>query len=381
LTGFFDTLRPAPVPMLLGGTGPRDTGQPQAVSLLPATQGLGTEGNGLNDAAQAWWDWRNANAAATWQHPENLVLGFGGIMAGPKALTADLAALARAREMQTAGRAMEDIRADTGWFEGPKLPGKNGWRFEIPDQEAVYRPGGVVAELKRQGIPDPWQSQTGFAAPVRDFMSHRELFDAYPELGNKILYIDPTLKEQGYLGTYGTRWGPDTLSLNTEIAPRPEGGKSVLLHELMHGVQRIEDFPRGGNPTMPEVRNVVDAEIKERLADLDARMNSYQQFVGNFRNQYEAKHGDRPGGDWFQEFRRLYPEMVNEQGRLFDEWHTLNSGPGRNALYQEGYHRLFGEIEARDVQARMNMDPVTRMLAPPYASQGIPRSRYIIRGE
>lgn len=65
--------------------------------------------------------------------------GFGnqrGSLAGPRALTADLAALDRAKRGEAAGRDMDEIQKVTGWRKDET--GK--WFFEISDKDAKFNP-------------------------------------------------------------------------------------------------------------------------------------------------------------------------------------------------------------------------------------------------
>jgi hypothetical protein len=52
--------------------------------------------------------------------------------AGPQAQTADIHALATARDRIAAGANPEVVRRETGWFRGPDLK----WRYEITDEDA-----------------------------------------------------------------------------------------------------------------------------------------------------------------------------------------------------------------------------------------------------
>lgn len=98
----------------------------------------------------------------------------------------------------------------------------------------------------------------------------------------------------------------------------PEAIRSTLLHELQHAVQIIEGFARVGSPH------------DEAFISAAAAM----------------------GID------------------------TTNKKALRDA-----YDRLFGEVEARDVQARSTLTAEELRERPPYVSQGIPESDFIVRRE
>lgn len=62
------------------------------------------------------------------------------MFAGEKSQTADLDALARAKQMAASGTDMERIRQETGWFRSKVTGGK--WAYEIDDSKATYNPYG-----------------------------------------------------------------------------------------------------------------------------------------------------------------------------------------------------------------------------------------------
>jgi hypothetical protein len=62
------------------------------------------------------------------------------------------------------------------------------------------------------------------------------------------------------------------------------------------------------------------------------------------------------------------PAMV-ERGRGFAEMKPF-----------EAYRRLAGEVEARNVQSRMDMDAATRRATPPWSTEDVPRDQQIVRG-
>ena len=96
----------------------------------------------------------------------------------------------------------------------------------------------------------------------------------------------------------------------------PTQARSTLLHELQHAVQVIEGFARGGKPKDPYL-----VEAAQALG-ID---------ISTSRTMYVA------------------------------------------------YQRLLGEVEARDVQARRDLTAEELRERPPYVSQGIPESEFIVQ--
>lgn len=153
--------------------------------------------------------------------------GAAGIFGGKLAKTADLRALNEAKLMALHGRLPDFVRLDTNWF---RSPADHKWRFEIPDNNS---------RLKYM----PTEEGDGAIANVGSLFQHPELFKAYPELqGNPAVLIKDSSKPTGH-GLFEN--GSGTVHV---AAPNSNVGRSVMLHELNHGVQNIEGFSPGNNP-------------------------------------------------------------------------------------------------------------------------------------
>lgn len=78
---------------------------------------------------------------------------------------------------------------------------------------------------------------------IEDLIQHPELFSLYPELKDIKVYGDKNLPK----GTLGKYYGSQK-----EMAIHPDVSvdqiKSIALHELQHGIQKIEGWQAGGTP-------------------------------------------------------------------------------------------------------------------------------------
>lgn len=192
--------------------------------------------------------------------------------AGEKAETADLEALERAKQMQTAGADANTILRDTGWFVG--RDGK--WRFEIDDSGMQYYRGGDAAFrsnhpeyaeyqtlmskmlngtitdaefVRMQELHQTWGNEyqrlsarlKGGTARLTDIIDHSALFEAYPDL--KYVRVEFVPLEEGE----NAKYNPFSLRLtiNEKLKNAPE---EILLHEIQHAIQQNEDFTRGASP-------------------------------------------------------------------------------------------------------------------------------------
>lgn len=260
--------------------------------------------------------------------PGSAPAGALGVYGGRLAKTANLPKLADAEQMAAAGANSEAIRTATGWFQGPE--GK--WRFEIPDDTAsLTRAPGVAGDT------------------VGDILRHPDLMAAYPDMARTKVRGDNLGAHRGefYQGSMGPR-----VALNTQTLRTPEELKSTLLHELQHAVQDREGFAPGGNEGA--VNGMVTA-AERRIADLRGQAQSRFWEVGTV---------DEPG---MQALKQQIDAAEAELAHL-----------GTGGF--DGYQRLAGEVEARDVQARMNMPNSQRAATAPYSSQGIPPEQMILRG-
>lgn len=318
-----------------------------------------------------------------------------GQFAGPQSETADIHALARAKDMIAGGASAEQVRRETGWFRGPDMK----WRYEISDEDARFSTAGIVtpedvaAEIgdEIKVAPDPknpdlfratWgegQNYTGAFGrseqdaidsllraiakkrtpadafnpsniksgteyALGDILDHDRLFAAYPDLKMIPVRFDSDLKSWGAVNGYGSE-----MTLNADRI-KAEGGDlmSTILHEVQHLIQRREGFARGGNTEM-------SAQVKTALQRL---VQSKQGEVSRFENEnrllfMEADEARRMVGyaNMFQDFDRLmgYSRMDRPSGvfrhiRNATQWfHTpiIRENADLNLRASELYRSLY----------------------------------------
>lgn len=237
--------------------------------------------------------------------------------AGPKAATADTMGLADAMTRIAQGQNREQIRQETGWFQGPD--GK--WRFEIDDTGATLRLDNGSAR-----------------GPLGDYLFHPRLFEAYPLLRH--VFVDIGVAEWLDEGGGFDPRGNGAIQVQ---AKDKEMALSVLLHEIQHGIQSIEGFAMGGNPTFIWAH-------PEKFIDKATR-----EFVKSHPG-YKAA----PTEEAKLEFLRNYAR--NDLGSAFG-----------------AYQRLAGEVEARNVQRRQALGAVGRKLTPPSTTADVPPGMVIVR--
>jgi len=216
-------------------------GQEEPGSVLdPATAGLKSINDKAN-LASILSDLVPAKGAAALPHA-------AGIFIGPKAKTWNAAMAAKAAELLKQGHSAESVRRVTGThFGADGLP-----RQEISDAASV---------LRRFSSPN--------ASTVAETLDHPELVAAYPELAKKIkVKINKAPDETGMYHNGGIQID----------APDESSAKSLLLHEIQHGIQEAEGFARGGSPE-EFIKNARWAAKKRGMPDGWAEEKAYNDYL------------------------------------------------------------------------------------------------------
>jgi hypothetical protein len=274
---------------------------------------------------------------------------FGGI----NAKNAPVDDLAKAEVMEKAGEAADDIWRATGWGRG--ADGK--WRFEIDDSGAksvdifgdparTDRVIGASVNAKRDG------GQLPQATSIDDVLTHPELSRQYGSTPEGGVFFDNLGSTRGkYHGDI------DAITLDDGLAAiDPAQTRSTSLHELQHAIQRREGFAKGGNQGQA---SQIHEKAIQNVADVRGKaMNEW----------FAAQPGDRPNVE--ARWRPIIEAAESELQQI--------AGDGADPLAM--YRRLAGEVEARNVQTRMDMDAATRRATPPWATEDVPRDQQILRG-
>lgn len=186
--------------------------------------------------------------------------GAAGILGGRLAHTAKIENMFKAEDMLDAGKRMSAIRNETGWFQTPT---DNQWKFEIPD---------TYARLNQHGLN--YAKEGDFRmGPAAAMMDHPALYEAYPQLANDLMYN--TVLQKPHNGVGIGSFTPSSKIIEIE-APDLRRARVIGLHELQHGVQDIEGFSGGGNPSdmarMQQYAKVPPHEIKSNPVDAYERL-------------------------------------------------------------------------------------------------------------
>lgn len=346
------------------------------------------------------------------------IIGERGAAAADKAeeATVRLDNLDVAREMETAEKDARAIKMATGWERG--ADGK--WRYEIPDGKFdhtgnlhperfkltdeekkfledrfedsmdafvqgtrlyqkeitentdmadIYELGGMAREdAERYSRLEEKEKELRDAPKhLDDYIDNKALFDAYPQL--KEIKVDTSRQSELFTSDGSINMGSYAASTNTIYLNYPSN--DILAHEIQHAIQRMEGFATGGNPVDMRLNYVAARhewqarkwadQLKETAKEMPeatplevqkALMKEYEgeEWIGLRPSEAAMKAG-------FNYFVRGYADRSMDElvSKLkFDE----NAGSEFDA--KKAYRSLGGEVEARNVQSRMEMTEAER---------------------
>ena len=230
--------------------------------------------------------------------------------------TTRMANLAVARKMEIDSKDAHTIKLATGWERG--ADGK--WRYEIPDFDIDY------SKFDVRNDEDFYVRKR----PLKDVLTGAdELFEMYPFL-NKIKVRTPHGDSMQKLsGNYN---GKTIIDLNGRFfgdETKRDDARATLMHEVQHVIQDIEGFALGGNPEMLEQQN------RARIKELSERKSAIEREIANGTPESE------------------YEDELADIDMELQDYNPDFGG-------YDHYRHLSGEVEARNVEKRMQMTPEER---------------------
>ena len=319
----------------------------------------------LNDPRNAWIGTNPVGRIGA--EGLGLTSALFGILAGPKAKTANHALLNLAKDLEKEGVGQRDIWAKTGWFQGPD--GK--WRYEISDHAAKIDESVPRSKL----YPENLSFGLADVRPLDKTLNHPELYEAYPELR------DVPVRGTGFnfdlRGAYNQENPSMFLQGNT-----PEKVRSTALHESQHAVQGIEGTAPGGMPAM-----FLSGDFNDMKAKADSRFSEVLSKVKedvpgfNYFTVYRALNA-RASGKTLMKYEQAALDQLEAHPMARDFYEALQQKQQLDAMSSEAidkYRALADETKARLVQARQDMTPAERAKQFPPDQYDVPPARQIVR--
>lgn len=297
--------------------------------------------------------------------------GERGAAAADKAeeRTARMDFLSVARKMEEENKDAKAIKIATGWERG--ADGK--WRFEIPDFHFNYEKwkdnnkeflDGMddkdyrnimryekefyedLSPIRKKNF-DELRSRTGYKikqeltlGDVLDGRGADTLFKYYPELRD-VKFKFSNLGADTF-GIYNNK--TKTIEVNDALLYSPRKAERNLQHEVQHVIQHLEGFAKGGNQFQ------VRGEVKKKFNEV------------------------------IKQIRQLRAEGKEDEAKAIVEKNRgLYNAYQANDDYNS-YKSLAGEVEARNVQERMNMSPEERRRTLAESTEDVARKDQIFLG-
>lgn len=239
--------------------------------------------------------------------------------------------LSVARKMEEKKKDAKAIKMATGWERG--ADGK--WRYEMPDakiKDTMDVGGGHI--VKRYEDDMLWNGGKLF-----DVIDAPELFKAYPQLKGVRIDTDAIMNDMPSHGEYDSK--TNTITIH---ADELKYMNDILNHEIQHAIQGIEGFATGGSPT------TIRGEVKKRFNEVTKQIK-----------QLRAEGKEDEAKALIEKNRGLYDAYMKND--------DFNS-----------YKSLAGEVEARNVQERLNMTPEERRKTLAESTEDVARKDQIFLG-
>lgn len=230
-----------------------------------------------------------------------------------------------AKDMKDEGKTPKEIRTATGWEMGAE--GK--WRYETVDNLPFFN--DVVNKVrdlidnKLNQYPLLGISDKAIVSEKASDILPAELIKMYPELNQYT--IDFGIGDD-YTGNINLENKTIRVNIDLGVEKNKINSVKVLLHEVQHAIQEIEGFDSGTN-----AQRIVDQFI--------AQDNAFKNRINRIINTSP----DSP----------LLDAVINQRKAFIDNFSTVNKNNQKVLNSFDLYMRKAGEIEARNVMARMNM--------------------------
>lgn len=239
--------------------------------------------------------------------------------------------LSVARKMEEEKKDAKAIKMATGWERG--ADGK--WRYEMPDakiKDTMDVGGGQI--VKRYEDDMLWNG-----GKLSNAIDAPELFKAYPQLKDVRIDTDAIMNDMPSNGEYNSK--TNTITIH---ADELKYMNDILNHEIQHVIQDIEGFAKGGSPRL------VRGEVKKRFDEVT------------------------------KQIKQLRAEGKEDEAKaLIEKNRGLYNAYQKNEDYNS-YKSLAGEVEARNVSARLNMTPEERRKSLAESTEDVARKDQIFLG-
>lgn len=285
--------------------------------------------------------------------------------------------LSIARQMEDADKDAKTIKLATGWERG--ADGK--WRYEISDaniKDTIDLGKGVSEKRFEEDML--WNS-----GRLGDVIDAPEIFEAYPQLKDIHIETDSIVNDMPSNGEFNANSNRITIH-----ADRLKYLNSVLNHEIQHAIQHIEGFATGGTPE--HIEKEFDAAKTEWRAR--AYAHELEETAKELGGEYNLTEVENALGKEYKELgmEDLLPDRETRikganyfargyADRSMDEAikrFRLDESTRSDFNSYVEYMHIAGEVEARNVSARLGMTPDERRRTLALETEDVAREDQII---
>ncbi len=315
--------------------------------------------------------------------------GTLGSFAGVKSKTINKDKLYQAQNMEFDSVHPDIIHSETGFYRGSE----GRWRYEISPEKSNILDAGVEFK-KGSGNQTDWTSvsvdDTISVKPARmnnivenpladaftpstlgEILHHPELYKAYPHLKDMGVWPMPDRHvKEGIRGMFS----PSNNGIFMSPA-KTDDFHSTLLHEVQHAIQEFEGFSKGGNPEsyLPkgwkEIKDQYKAARNEALRKAEEQGVSKKE-IDSYLGSIQAEENGLLKNLSTDKKYASTVSSINERLAKAKElgiYDSLKNIHKSERLIQEAeakaysqYRNLAGEIEARNVQSRIDWTDAER---------------------
>lgn len=222
-----------------------------------------------------------------------------------------------ARQMEEAGKDAKAIKLATGWERGvDKL-----WRYEVADDFDLAELENRLQENLNDGLSKTW----GVLYPS----DLGDLTKAYPDFNvDIVVWVGDEFENTGEYspateGDETTFGRPASIEVKAKTVADI---KDVLVHEIQHAIQEKEGFAEGGS--VFGLKDKLSAELDKRVVRI---------------KELRAEGRDAEADELMSMSKGLAEAVINNDADIY-----------------QNYRKLAGEVEARNVSARLKMSEQER---------------------
>lgn len=303
------------------------------------------------------------------------------------------------KELKAKGTPVDQIWQKTGvWEYRPNMFIKEWDDSVMKIKPEALQPVDKTPIVASEG-PKGWTSIDNSAdwkikGIAEDVLDHADLFGAYPALRGIEIDITHSPGIEGhYTGSLTTdQFGRMKI---TGKAGNVQDARSLIIHELQHAVQELDDMPRGGNSSYRHNSRLWEDQRSANIAQISYDMHkAAADAVGqpingpvgmmtqkarlNAEEIFRAEqNGEKNLTAKMDAQLKLLTEITNEMGDKAPEFLThyenfLNVLEEAQPNGSEVYKRLSGEVQARLADRRQNLTAAERQdITPMHRSSGI----------